>query len=143
MDTTDPSPSVTPQLRQLLEDAVNSFEKLEVVRRLWRKHEVSWSLDRLSDEIVVPRDRLALVLAELQDQGVVIAGPARGEYRASTRGPRADLIEAMIALFERDPLAILPIINELALERIRGMAARTFADAFVLKRPSKKEPGDG
>jgi hypothetical protein len=69
MDTTDPSPSVTPQLRQLLEDAVNSFEKLEVVRRLWRKHEVSWSLDRLSDEIVVPRDRLALVLAELQDQG--------------------------------------------------------------------------
>lgn len=93
---------------------------------------------------MVPRDRLVMVMAELAGHGLVVAGPSSGDYRASSASHLAGVVEELVALFERDPLAVLPVINELAMERIRGTAARTFADAFVVRSSKrKKEPGDG
>ena len=44
-------------------------------------------------------------------------------------------------LYEEDRITVVRMMSEVAMDKIRGMAARTFADAFTLKK--KKEDGDG
>lgn len=50
-------------------------------------------------------------------------------------------IDQLASLYDEDRLLVVTSLSEIAMNRIRGMAARTFADAFQLRK--KKGQDDG
>jgi hypothetical protein len=127
-------------MRELLERRCDSFEKFEVVRRLWLRRDEALAVATIADDLQLPSGELATTLTELIGHGLVMRD-GRDSYRAAVASRDAETILAMLDLYARDPLSMLRILNELALRRLRGLTARKFSDAFVLSR--KKEDGDG
>jgi hypothetical protein len=127
-------------MRELLERRIDSFEKFEVVRRVWLRRDETLASATIADDLQLPAGELTSTLNELIAHGLVMpAGPDC--YRASVTSRDAETIQAMLEIYARDPLSMLRILNELALRRLRGLTARKFSDAFVLSK--KKEDGDG
>ncbi|MBZ0238767.1 MAG: hypothetical protein K8M05_41035 [Deltaproteobacteria bacterium] len=141
--TTCPLSLMTPEIQRLLETTIDSFEKLEIVRCLWKRDTAPWSTERLGERVGTAADHIATSLDELTDAGIVRATVRGREYVASKGGAHDARIEQLLALYEEDPLAIMRVINEIAVQRIRSMAARTFADSFLMRRPKKPEGDDG
>lgn len=128
-------------MRKLLEEKLDSFEKFEVLRRLWLRRDEVWTTLNLSEGLLIPSDVLSKILAELRAHGLVEKEKSTGRYNAKTSGPDAPGVTAILTIYAQDPLVLLQLLNELALRRLRGLTARKFADAFVVSR--RKEPGDG
>ncbi|HUQ02179.1 MAG TPA: hypothetical protein VM261_06755 [Kofleriaceae bacterium] len=127
-------------MRELLERRIDSFEKFEVVRRIWLRRDEALPVATIADDLQLPDGELTSTLNELIAHGLVM--PDGGErYRAAVSSRDAATIQAMLDLYARDPLSMLRILNELALRRLRGLTARKFSDAFLLSK--KKENGDG
>jgi DNA-binding FadR family transcriptional regulator len=133
---------MTPELQRFLEKTINSFEKLEIVRRLW-KSTSAWRLDDLAEQMGTSRDHVLPALEDLLGNGLVRRAAEAGTFAAASSSVHAVNVEALLASYEEDPLAVLRVINEIALSRIREMAARTFSDSFVVKKPKKPESDDG
>lgn len=127
-------------MRALLERRIDSFEKFEVVRRVWLRRDEAVTAATIADDLQLPSSEITTTLADLATHGIVVR--EEGErYRAAVASAEAPTIDAMLALYVRDPLSLLRILNELALRRLRGLTARKFSDAFILSK--KKEDGDG
>lgn len=126
------------EAQELLVDTIETFEKLEVVRALTRSE--PRTTQSLSDELGLPPTVVRDALRELCDRKIVREAPdgwcidAHGTKRAATL--------ALIELYDQDRVGLLNRMTKIALERIRANAARTFADAFVV-RPKKKDDSDG
>ena len=127
-------------MRKLLEDKLDSFEKFEVLRRLWLRRDEVWTAENLTDGLLVPADVLAEILAELKRHGLIEREKGTVRYRA-TSGHDSPAITDVLTLYAQDPIALLQTLNEIALRRLRGLTARKFADAFVVSK--RKEPDDG
>lgn len=127
-------------MRDLLERSIDSFEKFEVVRRIWLRHAESLNVAAITEGLHLPEGEIVATLADLAAKGLILH-EAGDRYRAATDAGDADTIERMLELYARDPLSMLRILNELALRRLRGLTARKFSEAFILSR--KKEHGDG
>jgi DNA-binding MarR family transcriptional regulator len=127
-------------MRDLLERRIDSFEKFEVVRRLWLRRDEALAVATIADDLQLPAGELTSTLTQLVAQGLVVREQAE-TYRAAVSSRDAETILAMLELYGRDPLSMLRILNELALRRLRGLTARKFSDAFLLSK--KKENGDG
>jgi hypothetical protein len=130
-------PTGPADLWRLLLDAIDSFEKLELVLALARD-----PTPRGTSELA---GRLGMreppddALAELRASGV-LAGDAKG-WRIDAAGPWSAAIAQLRELHETDRTRVLELMTTASLERLRGQAARRFADAFLLRR--KKGEDDG
>ncbi len=60
-----------------------------------------------------------------------------GSWILSPGGPWSDAVHELSALYARDRAAVMDLLTETALERLRDGSARAFADAFVLRKPKK------
>jgi hypothetical protein len=52
-----------------------------------------------------------------------------------------DVIAEGAQFYESSPRKVISLLSTIAMDRIRGMAARSFADAFTIRK--KKDEGDG
>lgn len=122
-----------PDIRRLLETDLDSFEKLEVLAKLratvsgleladplFENEAMRWTLDEL----------LRMRFVERRGQ-LYVLGP---------RGAEAAVV-ALLSLYESDRMVVVAELSTLALERIRSMASRAFANAFVLRK--KRGDDDG
>jgi len=128
--------SPSPALRRLLETKLDTFEKLELVVVLSKRPGMTATFDDVARELQVGSDVLRRVAADLARSGLVeLEGdqvtltPADGELQMIAEGAQLE------------PRAVMRLLSSIALDRIRGMAARSFADAFTLRK--KKDDGDG
>ena len=67
-----------------------------------------------------------------------------------SKTPAADMqlpdpkdIEALAKAYEEDRFAVVKEMGEIAMRRIRSMAANVFADAFVIRKKTPKDGNDG
>jgi DNA-binding IclR family transcriptional regulator len=125
-------------LRKLLDAHVESFEKLEVLMLLRRTPagttaaEISRALGLGGDE--VGEITAALSAAELvarAPDGRISLSPQRAEDRAA--------LDELARVYAEDRLTLVKVIAETAMDRLRNLAGRAFADAFVIR---KKPGGD-
>jgi hypothetical protein len=127
-------PDPVAEAQELLVDTIETFEKLEVVRALSRRapRTTEQLIDELGLPIDVARDTLRALAAKkiLHEQS--------GGWIIDPNGPRHAAVLALVQIYDQDRVGVLNRMTKVALERIRADAARTFADAFVL-RPRKKE----
>jgi hypothetical protein len=126
-------------VRELAVEILDSFEKLEVVTCLLRKA-APMTADDLATALRLDRADLVEPLASLASHQI-IAATATG-YEIVDGGSWTPHVRALASLYEDDRIAVVTIMSEAALTRLRRQANRAFADAFVI-RAKKKGDHDG
>jgi Mn-dependent DtxR family transcriptional regulator len=133
------STALSQTVRQLLDTHVESFEKLELLMLLRRapggrstSGELALALDLGGDEVreIVAALSSAGLVARADDGGISLA-PRTAEDRAA--------LDELARVYDEDKIALVKAIAETAMDRLRNLAGRAFADAFVIR---KKRGGD-
>ncbi|MBA3392723.1 MAG: hypothetical protein H0T89_08770 [Deltaproteobacteria bacterium] len=134
------SSSPSSGLRRLLETKLDTFEKLELVLRLRDCPAVTCSITELARQLQVGHEVLRRVITEVVRTGIVEQF-AEDEVRLVADEDDLEAITEGAALFASDRTAAIALFSTIAMDRIRGMAARSFADAFTFRK--KKDDGNG
>jgi hypothetical protein len=124
---------LSPEARRLLETELDSFEKLEVMSRVR-----GTTAGLATDDAALDNEAMRQTIAELL-QGRLI------ERRDCVYvvGPRATdvAVVALLSAYDADRMAIVGELSSLAMERIRSMASKAFANAFVLRKKRRDDDG--
>lgn len=123
--------SLSPALYGLLERKLDSFEKLEIVLTL-RGAARPLTLAELARELQVGSGALKRVADGVVATGMIAVSD--GELYVLRAGPWDSLIDEAAHLHEHQPKQLMRVFTRLGMERIRAMSARTFADAFRLRK---------
>jgi hypothetical protein len=126
-------------VRELAVEILDSFEKLELVTCLSRKR-APMSPEELASALRIDRAELVEPLAALAREQIIAAGD-KG-YEIVDGGKWTQHVAELTSLYEEDRIAVVTIMSEAALSRLRRQANRAFADAFVI-RAKKKGDSDG
>lgn len=122
-----------PEIRRLLETELDSFEKLELLARVRAAAGGLELADPLFDT-----EAMRWTLDELRRAGFV---EKRGQLCVlGPRGTQAAIV-ALMSLYDTDRMTVVAELSSLSLERIRSMASRAFANAFVLRKKRGDEDG--
>lgn len=118
-------------LHVLLDRKLDTFEKLELVLVV-RAAGTPLTMSELAMQLQVGRDVLRRVAEEVAASGVVelIDGDAV-RFKEGTWEP--DIAEAA-KLYATEPTTLIKVLSRISMERLRSRAARTFADAFRIRR---------
>ena len=127
-------PDPVAEAQELLVDTIETIEKLEIVRLLARTS--PRTLDALIADLGLPLDDAREAVRELAASKVV--REESGGWVLDPSGPR-DAVMALVQVYDHDRIGVLNRMTKIALERIRANAARTFADAFILRPKKKRE----
>ena len=125
-------PSGPEAARKLVTDAVDSFEKLEIVVFV---HRSGYKL-RTPAEIVRALP-ISLPLHEVE----TCVQQLHAKHVLDPAGPWADAVTSLVEMYDHDRIEVLNLITRAALARAGKESARVFADAFVLRK--KKGDSDG
>lgn len=117
--------SIDPSIRRLLAGQLDTFEKLEVAVALFRALGQTLSVDELVRASGLPHGQIVEGIHGLV--GVQLANHAAGLVRLVVRAADRDAFVALVDLHARDRAAIAQAMSVDAMDKIRGMAARTFA----------------
>jgi hypothetical protein len=117
-------------VRSLLESKLDSFEKLEIMERLHASGQ-RMSRDEIEAACGLRSDVVVETLVELE-QLRLVERDRSGQIHAS--GSLSPELSTLLQLYRADRVAVLSKLSSIAMQRIRSMAARTFADAFVFRR---------
>jgi hypothetical protein len=137
---------VVRDLLQLPEDVrdllvtVDSFEKLEVVCRMGSKPTSAWTMLEISEGVGMSPDVLEEPVRALVVAGLLVRTDDRRLRLATMNARTAQAVDALTKLYANEKLLVVRAVTQLAMERIRSTAARTFADAFVIRRKKPEEP---
>lgn len=126
-------------LRQLLETKLDTFEKIELVLLL-RGASASVAVAELARQLQVGEDvlrRLANDLARTR----LVAIDSSDSVRITASDAELEVIEEASELYKRDRSHVIMLLSAIAMDRIRGMSARSFADAFTIRK--KKDDDNG
>jgi hypothetical protein len=127
-------------VRDFVEKYVQSYEQLEVLLLLCRRRDVSWTPTTVGEAVRISTLLAAKALDDLCRDRLVdqLQMGRQSSYTFRPASSRlAATIEALLKEYDDNPLNVIHLMNEKALDRVRSAAARTFADAFVLD-PKKK-----
>jgi hypothetical protein len=122
---------LSPELYALLENKLDTFEKLEVVLSLYAAGR-PLTLRELAHELQVGTDVLQRVADGVVDTGVIRRSD--GEAFALCPGSWDAAIQEAARLHATQPQSLMKALTRIGMERIRGMSARTFADAFRIRK---------
>lgn len=134
----DTQPS--PRLRRLLETKLDTYEKLELVVVLSRRNGSADTVPELARELQVGEDVLRRLANDLSRTGLV-AVTAEDEVKLVATADELVTIGEGAQFYESSPRKVISVLSTIAMDRIRGMAARSFADAFTLRK--KKDDDNG
>jgi predicted transcriptional regulator len=133
---------MSPSIHRLLEGPIDSFEKLELVLVLF--HAVKpQSLNELAHKFSLEPEETRRIVAELIRSNLVAVDLADGEeiVRIAPKDDDGAALNELAKLYDEDRVLVVKTLSTIAMDRIRGMAARTFADAFQLRK--KQDDHDG
>jgi hypothetical protein len=125
---------LSPSLLALLDQRVNSFEKLELVMALHREPTRRSTVRQLSDALDLDRDEVRGLAAELMDACLVVFTPPNDLLLEPTTPADRALLEVLARTYDTDKIALAKAIAESSMNRLRGLAGRAFAEAFVIRR---------
>lgn len=131
-------PELDDGVKTLLETKLDSFEKLEVVRAL-RASGRPMSCSELETACRLSSELIEDAVASLQrSKFVEHDATGRGIWLGiSSTDPR---FEALMKRYNEDRIGVLKVLSSSVMQRLRSMAARAFAEAFVIRR---KRDDDG
>lgn len=127
-------------VRELLTHRIDSFEKLDIILALCKLDRRSSSIDHLATSLGLTPETVRDAAREMRSVSL-IAVSSSGELQLlppSSRDHAA--VEELARIYEDDSFTVIKAMGEIAMGRIRNMAAGIFADAFLIR---KKPPKGG
>ncbi len=93
----------------------------------------------LATAVALPIEIVSRAVDELARGGVVeVAG---GLTRLTISASDLTAVAELVALYDEDRIQVVRALSQIAMDKIRGMAARTFADAFKLRKNRDSDDG--
>ncbi|MEJ7596615.1 MAG: hypothetical protein WKG01_01795 [Kofleriaceae bacterium] len=133
----------TASIRRLVAECIDSYEKLAIVVRLSRTRGAPQTAAELAAASALPVELVAEALTALTRDGLVRSTePNDGGWSIDPSGSRAATVDALARLHDQTPVDVLRMMSEVAMERVRSLTARRFADAFLVSVKKKKEDPD-
>jgi hypothetical protein len=133
------STGLSQTLRKLLDTHVESFEKLELLMLLRRAPEGRSTNGELALALDLGDDEVREIVAALSSAGLV----SRAVDGSISLAPRTEAeraaLDELARVYAEDKIVLVKAIAETAMDRLRNLAGRAFADAFVIR---KKRGGD-
>jgi hypothetical protein len=130
-------------LNELLTNRVDSFEKLEIIIALHAAPRTTMTIEELCRTLNLSREDVREATAELRVASLVTMSSG-GEVQLLPPTSRDHAAVAkLVQTYQEDRLGVVKAMGEIAVNRIRGMTARAFADAFIIRRKPVKDGEDG
>ncbi|HVN45004.1 MAG TPA: hypothetical protein VMT66_07105 [Steroidobacteraceae bacterium] len=123
------------EVQSLLRECIGSYEELHLLLLLFKERR-EWSRDELAVHGKFSPASVSLAIAALVARGLVAAAPEAGpepKYRYAA-GVQDAAVDELVRAYREQPVAILRILAEGSIERIRAGALRAFADAFLFRK---------
>jgi hypothetical protein len=128
---------------ELLTNRVDSFEKLEIIIALHAAPRTTMTVDDLCRALNLSREDVREATTDLRIASLV-AVSSGGEVQLLPPTSRdRTAITDLVQSYQEDRLGVVKAMGEIAVNRIRGMTARAFADAFVIRKKPLKGGEDG
>jgi hypothetical protein len=128
-------------VRKLLYERVHSLEELELLVWLARRPDRSSTLEDAEDQLQLGWSNTLAAADSLRQSGLFVAlaggdGHAHEIVRAEPlRGAVLDLAK----VYQTNRFAVIKLVSEAAMARVRGSMEKAFADAFVLGDRKKRD----
>jgi hypothetical protein len=134
--TSGKAAAIPKEVANLLQDRIVSFEQLLVLLLLHRSEPRRWSTKAMADNLGIPGG-LPEALMALQAADLI---------KEETDGPESvyvyapatiDIAKAVLVLqqsYQSHPAAIMQLMSENAIARVRWAAHRAFSDAFLIRK---------
>ncbi len=131
---------LSPELIRLLETVVDGLEKVDIAWHVMTATK-PLTIDDLAQRTYLDVQTLRDAITDLVSAGVLVANePPLGQLVPGPRAKSPDF-ETLMKHYTEDRILVVNTATRIAMERIRNMAASTFADAFLL-RPRRKKGDD-
>ncbi len=130
-------------VQQFLRERIDALEQLEVLILLRAEPAEAWDARAVAVALGISDEQAHAALAHLHAQELLLAGGPEGRsfrYAPKTAGLAADARVAVDA-YREARIDVLMFVSRCAMDRIRVSQVRTFAQAFLLRDPSKKDRG--
>jgi hypothetical protein len=131
------SSPITKSIRAFIDAHIASFEKLDLLIALQRASDRGATVRELMDTMNITRDEMNDLLRELVAEGLVIE--AEESFTLQPRESDESTLTELLRVYESNKALLVTAIAESAMDRLRTLAGRAFADAFVIR---KKPGGD-
>lgn len=131
------APQLAPNVQRYLAAKLDSWERLELVVHLAGLPAPA-PLASVCERIGLTLENAKPAADALVRAGLLVRDGRDGMQLSDTARQDPDF-QATLVAYREDRIAILNALSAIAMGKIRSMAARAFADAFVLR---KKKPED-
>lgn len=134
-------------VRGLLRERIESYEELEILLALERQRGAGKTVEELTAAVHGGAALMESALRSLESRALIerravtVAEDAGGTHRAKTRyfyAPGSSeldsAVRALAKAYAEQPIPIIKLMSENAIQRMRTGAARAFADAFILRK---------
>lgn len=134
---------VPDDVRALLSERIESYEQLEILLALERARGAEKTSDELSTTLRVGSALVEPALRALESRGLI------GRRSTTEHEPHYlympataaldGAVQALARAYAEQPIPVIKLMSENAIQRVRTGAVRAFADAFILR----KDKNDG
>ncbi|WP_407908437.1 hypothetical protein [Lysobacter claricitrinus] len=118
---------MAPELRRFVAAKIHSIPMLEALL-LVRSRDDGWATVELAERLYLPESKVAQLVADLVREQLARIDSGRACY-APASVEIEQLVDALVATYSRHVVAVTELIHSGV-----GRQARSFADAFVLRR---------
>jgi len=127
----------------LLHERLAGLDELEVLLLVRREAPQGVSTSEVADRLGLPMSSSEAALESLCSVSLLVSdgggGGAERRYAYHPDTPELDgVVSSLVTVYGERRLEVMRVLSNLALDRIRSAAARTFADAFVIGRNGRK-----
>lgn len=119
-----------------MDAGIDSLEKLEIVVAVRRAPGGALGFAALRAASGFDRDDLQRALRQLAGSGFIADADADPVALAPRAAEEEALLDELVAIHARDRTGLIIAITEISLDRLRSLAGRAFADAFVIRKKS-------
>ncbi|HTV77162.1 MAG TPA: hypothetical protein VMF03_02820 [Steroidobacteraceae bacterium] len=123
-------------VRQLLHDAIESYEQLELLLALERSRGKGMSAEDLAEVVRVRASLIEAALDALASRRLIAV--RNSDTRRFFYEPASDThdvaVRSLAQYYAEQPLLVIRLMSEHAIQRARASVALAFADAFLLRK---------
>ncbi|MGH8219594.1 MAG: hypothetical protein ACREUT_13680 [Steroidobacteraceae bacterium] len=131
-------------VRVLLRERIESYEELEILLALERLRGTGKTVEELNAAVHGGMTLIESALRLLEARALIerravpaVEGAQRAEIRYFYAPQSSELdgtVRALATAYAEQPIPIIKLMSENAIQRLRTGAARAFADAFILRK---------
>ena len=135
-----PPDPLSADVETLLRVHVGSYEHLAVLLQVFREPQKEWSIQELSAALRIASKLVESALTDLCRAKLVLPDATEHSYRYAGTGSMDATVAVLAREYAENPVGIVKMLSDSAIQRLRTSALRALSDAFVVV---KRERDDG